>query len=313
MKVLVTGGSGFIGRYCVAQLQAKGYEVHAVSSAMRDAAPGVTWHRANLLAEGEAAALVRRIGATHLLHLAWCTAPGEYWTSLENFDWVRASVAMIQAFTASGGKRFVAAGTCAEYDWGYGVCDEATTPLTPGTLYGSSKHALQTLLAAWSRQTGLSSAWGRIFSLYGPYEYPQRLMASAITSLLDGNAATCGNPGLVRDYLHAEDVASAFVALLECELQGPVNIGSGRGVALGDVVALIGQKLGAADRVRMLSPRPASDTEPALLVAETSKLALSGWKPKFDLSSGLDDTIAWWRTQSRAAGREIRASCRAQT
>ena len=51
MKVLVTGGSGFIGRYCVAQLQAKGYEVHAVSSAVRDAAPGVTWHRANLLAE----------------------------------------------------------------------------------------------------------------------------------------------------------------------------------------------------------------------------------------------------------------------
>jgi nucleoside-diphosphate-sugar epimerase len=301
MKVLVTGGSGFVGRYCVALLQAKGCEVHAVSSAVRVAAPGVTWHRADLLAEGEAAALVRRIGATHLLHLAWCTAPGKYWTSLENFDWVRASVAMIQAFKSSGGKRFVAAGTCAEYDWGYGVCDETTTPLVPGTLYGSSKHALQTLLAAWSRQTQLSSAWGRVFSLYGPHEYPQRLMASTITSLLGGKTASCGNPGLVRDYLHAEDVASALVALLECELQGPVNIGSGRGVALGDVVAVIGQKLRAADRVRMLSPSPASDTEPALLVAETSKLALSGWKPKFDLNSGLDDTIAWWRARQRSA------------
>lgn len=300
MKVLVTGGSGFIGRYCLAQLQAKGYEVHAVSSAVRDAAPGVTWHRADLLAEGEAAALVRRIGATHLLHLAWCTAPGKYWTALENFDWVRASLAMIQAFTASGGKRFVAAGTCAEYDWGGGgICAEATTPLTPGTLYGSSKHALQLLLAAWSRQTRLSSAWGRIFSLYGPYEYPQRLMASTITSLLDGNTATCGNPGLVRDYLHAEDVASAFVALLECELGGAVNIGSGRGVALGDIVTAIGQKLGAADRVRLPSVL-APGTEPALLVADTSKLALSGWTPKFDLNSGLDDTIAWWRAQPRA-------------
>jgi len=108
---------------------------------------------------------------------------------------------------------------------------------------------------------------------------------------------------LVRDYLHAEDVASAFVALLECELQGPVNIGSGRGVALCDVVTLIGQKLGAAERVRMLPPRPALGSEPALLVAETSKFAPSGWKPKFDLSSGLDATIAWWRTQSRPNGR----------
>jgi len=303
MKVLLTGGSGFIGCHCIAQLQAKGYEIHAVSSAVRDAVPGVTWYRANLLAEGEAAALVRRIGATHLLHLAWCTAPGKYWTALENFDWIRASLAMVQAFTASGGRRLVAAGTCAEYDWGYGICSEATTPLAPGTLYGSSKHALQTLLVAWSRQTGLSSAWGRIFSLYGPYEYPQRLMASAITNLLDGNTATCGNPSLVRDYLHVEDVASAFVALLECELEGPINIGSGRGVALGDIVAIIGQKLGAADRVRLPPTVAASGTEPALLVAETAKLALSGWVPKFDLDSGLDDTIAWWRTQPRSAVR----------
>ncbi len=300
MKVLVTGANGFIGRHCVAQLQAKGHEVHAVSSAMREATPGVTWHRADLLAEGEAPALVRRIGATHLLHLAWCTAPGKYWTALENFDWIRASLAMIQAFTASGGKRLVAAGTCAEYDWGGGgICAEATTPLAPGTLYGNSKHALQLLLAAWSRQTGLSSAWGRVFSLYGPHEYPQRLMASTITSLLDGNMASCGNPGLVRDYLHAEDVASAFVALLESELTGPVNIGSGHGVALGDIVTTIGKKLGAADRVRLPSV-PAQSMEPTFLVAETSKLALTGWTPKFDLDSGLDDTIAWWRAQPRA-------------
>jgi nucleoside-diphosphate-sugar epimerase len=286
------------------QLQEKGYEVHAVSSTLREAIPGVTWHRADLLAEGEGAALVRRIGPKNLLHLAWCTEHRKYWTALENFNWIRASLALIQAFTESGGKRLVAAGTCAEYTWsGDGVCAEDRTPLAPVTLYGSSKHAQQLLLAAWSRQTGLSIAWGRIFSLYGPHEDPKRLVSSTISSILNGSFATCGNPGLVRDYLHAEDVASAFVALLECELQGPVNIGSGHGVALRDVVTLIGQKLGAVDRVRILSPRTASDSEPALLVAETSKLSLSGWTPKFDLSSGLDDTIAWWRNHALATVR----------
>lgn len=295
MKVLVTGGSGFIGRYCVAQLQAKGYEVHAVSSAVRDAAPGVTWHRANLLAEGEAAALVRRIGATHLLHLAWCTAPGKYWTAPENFDWVRASLAMIQAFTACGGKRFVAAGTCAEYDWSYGVCDEATTPLMPNTLYGGSKQALQTLLSAWSRETGLSSSWGRIFSLYGPHEHPTRLVASAITALLRGEVAQCKNSTLIRDYLHVADVAAAFVALLSSELDGPVNIASGSGVALTTIVEEIGAQIGRLDMLR-LEARPMSPSEPLSLVADVARLHSLGWKPHYTLPEGLRQTIDWWRT-----------------
>ena len=301
MKVLVTGSSGFIGRHCIAQLQAKGYEVHAVSSAVREAAPGVTWHRANLLAEGEAAALVRRIGATHLLHLAWCTAPGKYWTSLENFDWVRASVAMIQAFTASGGKRFVAAGTCAEYDWDYGVCDEATTPLAPGTLYGSSKHALQTLLAAWSRQTGLSSAWGRVFSLYGPYEYPTRLVSSVITAILRGEIAQCKNSTQVRDYLHVTDVASAFVALLSNELNGPVNIASGSGVTLKAILEEIAAQLGRPDLLRF-EVRPASLSEPLILVADVARMHSSGWGPQYDLPDGLRQAIDWWRTAGRRGG-----------
>ena len=298
MKVLVTGASGFIGRQCVFQLKDKGYEVHAVSSATQKPMPGVTWHQANLLAEGEAVALVRRIEATHLLHLAWCTAPGKYWTELKNFDWIRSSLAMIQEFTACGGQRLVAAGSCAEYDWNFGVCDEDSTPLAPSTIYGSSKHALQMLLASWSRQTGLSSAWGRVFSLYGPNEYPQRLMPSIIISLLDGNVTTCSNPCLIRDYLHVKDVASAFIALLECELQGPINIGSGRGVALGDVVSIIEQKLSVPGRVHMnFHHANTSQLEPPLLVAATSKLERLGWMPKFDLDNGLNDTIAWWRAR----------------
>lgn len=164
MKVLVTGGTGFIGRHALGQLVAQGHEVHATTMQARAATGDVHWHGVDLLAPGQAAALVRQLAPTHLLHLAWTTQPGRYWTALDNLDWVRASLDMIQAFTQVGGQRLVAAGTCAEYKWnGSLVCVEASTPLLPATLYGSAKHALQTLQSAWSCQTGLSSAWGRIF------------------------------------------------------------------------------------------------------------------------------------------------------
>jgi len=300
MKVLVTGGSGFIGQYCLAQLHAKGYEVHAVSSVPQLSAATAQWHHANLLDIGQTRALVRAIKPSHLLHLAWYTQQGKYWTAPENLNWVQGSLALIQEFTESGGARLVAAGTCAEYEWGHGVCIEDQTPLVPATLYGTYKHALQLMLRSWSKQTGLSSAWGRVFSLYGPRENPERLVASVITAILRGETATCGNAALVRDYSHTEDVASAFVALLESQLEGPVNIGSGEAATLGDIVEKIAGKLDGRDLVKFRASQPSSSNEPELLLADLTRLASTSWKRKFELDSGLDDTIAWWRSRLRS-------------
>lgn len=294
MRVLVTGATGFIGRQCIAPLQAKGYEVHAVSSKPHGKNGMVHWHKADLLNARQCQDLVRQVQPMHLLHFAWYAVPGKYWTSVENLRWVQASLGLMQVFAAVGGKRAVMAGTCAEYDWGFGQCSEGSTPLVSATLYGTCKHALQTMLAAWSRQAGLSSAWGRIFSLYGPHEHSARLVASVVAALLRGEEAPCSNGSLIRDYLHVADVASAFVALLDSGLEGPVNIGSGTGVALKDIVEKIGVKIGQSGLIR-LGTRPPPAGEPPLLIADTARLSRIGWRPSFDLDSGLDNTIAWWR------------------
>ena len=294
MKVLVTGGSGFIGQYCLSQLHAKGYEVHAVSSVPRLSTASVQWHKASLLDEAQARAVVRTVKPSHLLHLAWYTKHGKYWTSPENLNWVRGSLALMQEFTESGGKRIVTAGTCAEYDWHHGLCIEGKTPLVPATLYGTYKHAMQLMQHAWCEQSGLSGAWGRVFSLYGPAEYPDRLVASVIRSLLRGEVATCGNGSLVRDYSHAEDVAAAFVAVLESSIEGPVNIGSGEAVSLHDLVEKIAQKLDRLERIKYRPPTLTSSNEPVLLLPDVSRLISTGWKRKYDLDAGLNDTIAWW-------------------
>ena len=296
-RVLLTGAGGFIGRQCLGRLVEAGYEVHALSRAERKIESGVHWHSADLFESGGAERLLDKVRPTHLLHLAWYAEPSHYWTAAENFQWVRASLTLLQAFAAQGGQRVVMAGSCAEYDWRHGWCSEAVTPLTPMTIYGTCKHSLQAMLAAYSQQYGLSSAWGRIFFLYGPHEHSSRLVSSVIHSLLKGQAAECSNGTQIRDFLHVTDVASAFVALLNCEIQGPVNIASGEAITIRDIVSRIGEKLGRVDLLK-IGARSIPVEEPPLLLADVQRLnGEVGWRPALSLNAGLDATIDWWRNQ----------------
>ena len=294
-RVLLTGAGGFIGRNALTALRESGFEVHALSRANREDEHGVQWHEGDLLEPDGAEILLSEVRPTHLLHMSWYTEPGLYWNSPENFQWVRASLSLLQAFAAQGGRRVVMAGTCAEYDWHHGWCSEAVTPLSPTTIYGACKHALQGMFAAYSRHYGLSSAWGRIFFLYGPHEHPSRLVSSVIRALLQGQTADCSSGDQIRDFLHVSDVAAAFVALLDSDVQGPVNIASGEAVAIKDVVRKIGEKLGALELLK-LGARETSVEEPPVLLADVQRLNREvGWRPVFGLDAGLDATIHWWR------------------
>jgi nucleoside-diphosphate-sugar epimerase len=220
--------------------------------------------------------------------------PGKFWEARENVDWVRASLELLCAFADSGGKRIVAAGSCAEYDSAAGECLENLTPLLPRTLYGTSKFAFERLLLSSGEQTGLSSASGRIFFLYGPNEHRSRLVAYAIRSLLKGEPALCSEGKQILDFMHVEDAASAFVALLESDLQGPVNIGSGNPVSLRVVLEEIGRQLGRLDLIRFGANAGVRDT--ARLWANVGRLDTElGWLPRYTLAGGITQTIEWWR------------------
>jgi nucleoside-diphosphate-sugar epimerase len=304
-RVLVTGATGCIGRHLVPLLAARGWDVHGVSSAAGPDRPaGATWHTADLLDAAQVEALGSRVQATHLVHLAWYIAPGRWAQAPENLAWVRASLALADAFQRHGGHRIVGAGSCLEYDWRYGYCHEERTPRTPHTVYGECKDALHRLLGTLQTTSDVSVAWGRIFFLYGPWEHPDRLVPAVMRALLAGEPAKVSHGRQVRDYLFVEDVASAFAALLESDLRGPINIASGRPIALREIVERIGRLIGRADLVRF-GAIPAAATDTPLVVADTTRLSETlGWTPAMDLDAGLERTAAWWTARMRtAAGR----------
>jgi len=311
-RVLVTGAGGFIGRWSVPALLGMGYEVHAVLSgkASRDIPAelqGAMIHFADLLDDSQVDDLMSEARPTHLLHFAWIATPGLYWQSAENFRWAAASEHLLRSFGARGGGRVVMAGSCAEYDWSrVEECDELCSPLAndgtaPLSPYAACKIGLQRTLADVGRREHLSTAWGRIFFQFGPHEHPDRLVPFVICNLLQGREAPCSHGRQIRSFLHVADVGAAFAAVLDSELEGPVNIGSGERVALADLLGRIGRQIGCADLLR-LGARPAPPHEPPVLVPEVRRLLEEArWRPRLTLNEALSDTIAWWR-RTLAAG-----------
>jgi nucleoside-diphosphate-sugar epimerase len=302
-RLIVTGATGFIGRQAVRLAVERGLTVEALCTHLpHDPCPGVTYHVLDLLRERQRArGLVQELGASHCLHLAWYAEPRHFWTSRENFRWASATLDLADAFAQGGGRRFVAAGTCAEYDWREGVCREEATPLEPGTPYGVAKDAVRRLLSSWSQVAGVSVAWGRIFFVYGPGEHPDRLVASVVRALLRGDRAQCSAGTQRRDFLHVRDVADAFVTLVASAYEGPLNIASGRATEVRELVTRIAAQIGRDDLLE-LGAVP-SVGEPDLVVADTRRLRETlKWSPQFDLDAGLRDAIAWHRAHQGLHG-----------
>ncbi|SEB05354.1 NAD-dependent epimerase/dehydratase family protein [Rubrimonas cliftonensis] len=291
--MLVTGAGGFVGRALTSALRARGVEVLT--------AEGLLGRRGDLLDASERRSLITAAHADTLIHLAWTTGHGAFWTCPSNDAWSNASAELFRAFYARGGRRVVGVGTCAEYDWTAADAPlREDAPLRPHTAYGAAKaRAAEALLDAATR-AGAEAAWARAFLLLGAGEPAQRLVPAMIDAALSGGRIDCGPGGTERDLWSVETLGLALADLSLSTLSGAINLASGRRTRFDALAGMIERACGTSGAIRC-GARPLRAGEPARLVADAGRMRRElGFRDPGSLEGAIADYVATRRAEITA-------------
>lgn len=287
-RILLTGGTGFIGRALLARLLDDGRNVLALYASRTPDLhhPRLEWRRFDLLRADEEDLRETLAGEalSHCVHTAWYTNHADYLVHEVNREWVSASLRLRDAFVRAGGTRFVALGTCIEYDAAAadGRCGEDTTPLGPDTLYGQCKEALFHALEA----RGGDFAWARIFFVYGPGDRDGRLVPHILSTFARGEEAGAETGGLRRDYIHVEDLAGQLARIATGDVSGAINTGTGDAVTISSIFETAAALYGRPELAR---PNAVTGTgQPLLIEADLTKFRAQVGEPEIrSLRDGL--------------------------
>lgn len=294
--ILVTGASGYVGRQCLSHLQELGFEVHGIAREPLPSA-GAVMHAADILRGSDWRSLLNELRPSHLLHLAWTTAHGAFWTDPANDTWLESSRRLVDSFFEAGGRRIITAGSCAEYDWtAPPPFSESLTPCAPSTPYGRAKLALYEHAAARCAAAGLSHSHARLFFSFGPGEQAGRLVPAVILSLAAGREFEIKDAGALRDFLDVREIGRALALIAAGDATGPINIGMGAGVTVGDLAGQIARLMDRPSLLRLQNSGAVSE-----IVADTRRLdADAGFQNRIPLAEGLAFAVEWWRERSFA-------------
>ncbi len=303
-RTLVTGASGFIGANLVRRLLADGHEVHALLRPgsdpwrLRDLRADITAHHADLCDGSAVRGTVAAIAPSWVFHLA---AHGAYSWQTETQQIlavnVLATATLLDACVQAGVEAIVHAGSSSEY----GFKDHAPREqewIEPNSAYAVGKAAATLYGRQLARRAGARIITLRLYSVYGPWEEPNRLVPTLVLKGLAGELPPLVDPAVVRDFVYVDDVCEAFVAAARSEALQPgavLNVGSGRQTAIGELVELAREQMEIAAEPRWASlPGRAWDTE--VWVADVRRIEHElGWHAETDLATGLARTIDWVR------------------
>ncbi|MGK3093575.1 UDP-glucose 4-epimerase GalE [Streptomyces sp. WAC01490] len=325
MRVLVTGGAGYVGSFTVRRLLAAGHEVVVLdnlSTGRREAVRDCRLHVVNILDIAGMGTVFEEFRPEAVIHFAALKSSEESLRDINTYFSVNLTGTqnVLALCARTGVERFVFSSSCAVYGTPQICPVDETAPVRPESPYGETKFLCERVIASYAQATGMRYANLRYFNAagaaddasLGEYAGPAatQLLPVAIRSTLGlaptlrifGNDYPTTDGTALRDYIHVEDLAQAHVRALEGLQEGsqcgPVNLGRGRPVSVRELIDVLHDVAGKETPVATAPRRPG---DPGLSWADPS-LALSrfGWRAERDLDHIV--RTAWnWHTSTPAS------------
>jgi nucleoside-diphosphate-sugar epimerase len=300
--VLITGASGFIGASLARRLLRDGHGVHLIvrpgyqAWRLDEIAIDVHWHRADLQDREAVQSAVGAIRAEWIFDLAAYGAYSSQTDPVRMIDTnIQGCVSLLDACVEAGFEAFIHAGSSSEYGRKNhaAIEDEA---LEPNSVYAVTKAAATHYCQYAARSRDVNAITVRLYSVYGPYEEPTRLVPTLIVSGLQGLFPPLVGPHTARDFVYVDDAVDAMVKLAEAQSipRGEVyNVASGIQTTLAEIVDVSRKLTGVAtEPVWGTMQQRSWDTE--VWVGSAAKIERTiGWHARIGLESGLRRTLEW--------------------
>ncbi len=322
MKLLVTGGAGYIGSVVAARLLESGHEVAVLdnlSTGHRAAIPGDARFIEGDLLDAETVSSVVAEGFDRVLHFAALALVGESVAHPERY--YRTNVGgtrnLLEAMRAADVPRLVFSSTCAVYGEPVEIPVPETAPTVPTNPYGRSKLSADRMITDEAGSHGLNAVSLRYFNVAGAsgrfgedHDPETHLVPIALETAANrrdfvevyGTDYPTPDGTAIRDYIHVEDLAQAHLLALEVGAAGHTiyNVGNGVGFSVSQVVEVARE---VTERKIEVSEAPRRDGDPAILVASGLKIREElGWVPeKPELATMVADAWAWMQNRRYAA------------
>jgi UDP-glucose-4-epimerase GalE len=322
MKVLVTGGAGYVGSHTALRLAEEGFEpiiFDNLSSGRRRLCTGLPLVVGDLLEPARLSRLFKKHRPAAVLHFASLIQVGESYANPHKYyrHNLITTLNLLEAMVEAGVRKLIFSSSAAVYGVPREIPIAESHPLKPANPYGWTKYMIETMLRDYDRAYGLKSISLRYFNAAGAdpegrtgecHEPETHLVPNIILSLLEkkpgltvfGGDFPTEDGTAVRDYIHVSDLAEAHVLGLKHLISGgqtdAINLGTNKGYSVLEVIRKTEEITGRKVPFE-IGPRRMGDV-PVLLASKEKASSLLGWKPELSALETIIQTAWEWHSRS---------------
>lgn len=303
-RSIITGGTGFVGANLARRLLVEGHEVHLLARPshaewrIEEIKREVALHTVDLRDKESLESTVKAIRPERVFHLA---AYGAYPSQADVHKMVATNITgtinLVEACLKAGFEAFVNTGTSSEYGF-KAFAPKEDELLEPNSDYAVTKAGATLFCSHLARKHKANLCTLRLYSVYGPYEEPSRLIPALIMRGLDGELPPLADPDSAHDFVYVDDVCDAYImaAARPVEEHGAIyNVGTGRQTTLREAVD-------TARRLMAITVEPEWNSMPERpwdtksWKADNSRIkGALGWRPRHSFEEGFRKTLDWFR------------------